>query len=95
MASSEHPARNQSETRGEGWQHLVRKLEEWKLVADGERQHRRSSPCSSPSAALFIAKIGLEIEKQEKDTKKLIIDKNLYNIDFLPIYAKKPNIRKK
>ena len=61
------------------------KLKNFKLI---------SKNLNRPSA-LFIAKIGLEIEKQEKDTKKLIIDKNLYNIDFLPIYAKKPNIRKK
>ncbi len=47
-----------------------------------------------PSAYL-IANMGLDIEKQEKENKKLLIDKSLYNLNLIPIYAKNPNIHKK
>ena len=50
--------------------------------------------CNLPSAHC-IANIGLEIERQEKENEKFVIDKNLYNLDFVPIYAKNPNIVKK
>ncbi len=43
-------------------------------------------------SAYYVANIGVEIERQEKQKKSFVIDRNLYNLEFIPIYAKNPNI---